>query len=168
MTALYQISSDYQAAFTELSEMLQDTDVDNPEKLIRDSLAHIENQFEQKGLNIAMFIRTLQHEQYGVKDVIDRLTKRNKAIERQVTWLQEYLLEQLDVMNIKKLSNDWVTVSVRANPCRVMVDESVVPEKYKTITQVIHIDKKTIGQDLKNGELIDGCYLKASKRLNIQ
>jgi hypothetical protein len=49
-----------------------------------------------------------------------------------------------------------------------MVDESVVPEKYKTITQVIHIDKKTIGHDLKNGELIDGCYLKASKRLNIQ
>jgi hypothetical protein len=167
-TPLYEISRDYVTAFNDLTELLESTEVENPEQLIRDSLAHLEAKFETKGLNIAMFIRSLQTEQTGVKDVIERLTKRSKSIDKQITWLQGYLLEQMQVMDIKKLSNDWLVVSIRNNPCRVIVNESVVPEKYKQVIQSISIDKKTIGQDLKNGELVEGCYLQPSQRLNIQ
>jgi hypothetical protein len=169
MTALYEIASHYKTAFAHLSETLEDVDMDDASKhqIILDSLVDIQGSFEDKALNVAAYVNNLKLELLGVKTVEERITKRVKALNNQIQWLNDYLLSQLQVMNLKQVKNAEIVVSIRNNPAKVIItDEQVVPSAYKSIINTIKVDKTAIATDLKDGKTVNGCYLQASQRLH--
>ncbi len=171
MTALYEITNEYQNSFQELRTMLENSELDEftQNQVLHESLSHLQGQFDKKALNTAAFISNLKLELGNVKEVQDRLTKRSSLLTKQVLYLNNYLLEQLQVMNISNLRNEQLTMAVKQNPCKVIIDdEDSVPPEFKEIVSTIKISKTAIGEQLKAGIEIDGCRLERTHRLEIK
>ncbi len=171
MTALYEITSEYQNSFEQLRTMLESMELDEAtqQQVLDDSLSHLQGKFDKKALNTAAFISNLKLELSNVKEVTDRLAKRSSLLTKQVLYLNNYLLEQLQVMNINNLRNEQLTIQVRQNPCKVIIDdESVVPAEFKEIVSTIKISKSAISEQLKAGVEIEGCHLERTNRLEIK
>jgi hypothetical protein len=171
MTALYEITNEYQSSFEQLREQLESMDFDEAtqNQILDESLSHLQGQFDKKALNTAAFISNLKLELGNVKEVQDRLAKRSSSLTKQVLYLNNYLLEQLQVMHINNLRNEQLTVTVKQNPCKVIIDdESVVPAAFKEIVSTIKISKTAISEQLKAGIEIEGCRLERTNRLEIK
>jgi hypothetical protein len=171
MTALYAITNEYQNSFQELRTMLENSELDEftQNQVLHESLSHLHGQFDKKALNTAAFISNLKLELTSVKEVQDRLAKRSSMLTKQVLYLNNYLLEQLQVMNITNLRNEQLTMAVKQNPCKVIIDdEDSVPPEFKEIVSTIKISKTAIGEQLKAGIEIDGCRLERTHRLEIK
>lgn len=171
MTALYAITNEYQNSFQELRTMLENSELDEftQNQVLHESLSHLHGQFDKKALNTAAFISNLKLELTSVKEVQDRLAKRSSMLTKQVLYLNNYLLEQLQVMNITNLRNEQLTMAVKQNPCKVIIDdEDSVPPEFKEIISTIKISKTAIGEQLKAGIEIEGCRLERTHRLEIK
>jgi hypothetical protein len=171
MTALYEITNEYQSSFEQLREQLESMDFDEAtqQQILDESLSHLQGQFDKKALNTAAFISNLKLELGNVKEVQDRLAKRSTLLTKQVLYLNNYLLEQLQEMHITNLRNEQLTVTVKQNPCKVIIDdESVVPAAFKEIVSTIKISKTAISEQLKAGIEIEGCRLERTNRLEIK
>jgi hypothetical protein len=108
-------------------------------------------------------------EQSNVKELQDRFTKRVKSLDRTISHLNDYLLMQMQQVNISKLSNTWLSVSIRNNPCKVIIeDETLLSDEFKTIEQVIKINKSSISEQLKAGQIIPYAHLEQSQRLEVK
>jgi hypothetical protein len=76
---------------------------------------------------------------------------------------------QMQQTGIPKLSNAWLSVSIRNNPCKVIIeDETLLSDEYKITEQVIKINKSLISEQLKAGAFIPYTHLEQSKRLEIK
>ncbi len=171
MTALYAITNEYHNSFQELRTMLENSELDEftQNQVLHESLSHLHGQFDKKALNTAAFISNLKLELTSVKEVQDRLAKRSSMLTKQVLYLNNYLLEQLQVMNVTNLRNEQLTMAVKQNPCKVIIDdEDSVPPEFKEIISTIKISKTAIGEQLKAGIEIDGCRLERTHRLEIK
>jgi hypothetical protein len=171
MTALYEITNEYQNSFQELRAMLENSELDEltQNQVLHESLSHLHGQFDKKALNTAAFISNLKLELGNVKEVQDRMAKRSSLLTKQVLYLNNYLLEQLQVMEVTSLRNEQLTIAVKQNPCKVIIDdEDSVPAEFKEIVSTIKISKTAIGEQLKAGIEVDGCRLERSNRLEIK
>jgi hypothetical protein len=171
MTALYEITGEYQKSFELIRTMLESMELDETmqQQVLDDSLSHLQGQFDKKALNTAAYISNLKLELNSVKEVQDRMTKRASSLTKQILYLNNYLLEQLQVMEITNLRNEQLTIQVKQNPCRVVIDdEGSVPPEFKEIVSTIKISKSAIGEQLKAGIGIEGCRLERTNRLEIK
>jgi hypothetical protein len=72
-------------------------------------------------------------------------------------------------VNIPKLSNSWLTIQIRNNPCRVIVeDETLLSDDFKTTEVIIKVNKSAIGEQLKAGEFVPYAHLETTQRLEIK
>lgn len=168
---LYEISNSYLSALEGLTEVFENTDFDDVTKaqILQDSLSSFQDEFDAKALNVGAYIANLKLEMASVKEVQDRLNKRAKQLDKQVIHLQSYLLEQLQRMEIKKLSNAQLQIQVRDNPARVVIDdEEAIPAQFKEIVSEIKISKSALSEQLKSGIPITGCHIEKSVRLEIK
>ena len=71
-----------------------------------------------------------------------------------IAWLQEYLLEHLEKLGIKKLRTNKFNFSIRKAsiaPLKLKYsDASKYPKKYQIVT--VEVNKKLLKKDIKNGE----------------
>jgi hypothetical protein len=168
---LYEISNAYLSALEGLAEAFESADFDDATQaqILQDSLSSFQDKFDAKALNLGAYIANLKLETASVKEVQECLSKRAKQLEKQVIYLQSYLLEQLQCMEVKKLSNAQLQILVRDNPARVVIDsEEDIPADFKTVVSEIKISKTAIGVQLKLGIPVSGCRLEKSVRLEIK
>jgi len=169
--ALYAIADDYRASLYDIQNTLEDVEINDEDKqsLIVDSLADIKDSFETKALNVASFIANLKLEAIAVKTAEQRMTHRRRSLERQVEWLTDYLFCQLQKMDLKKLSNEQLTLSIKNNPAKVIIsNEDDIPDQFKETVSSTKVLKSQIASAIKSGESIDGVYLEGSQRLDIK
>jgi hypothetical protein len=72
---------------------------------------------------------------------------------------------------ITKITAPEFTISVRKNPAAVMVKpEAAIPQEYWVQPEPPppRLDKKLLAAHLKEGVLIDGCWLEQGERLDIR
>lgn len=172
MATLYEITQEYSdvlEAITHLFEENPELDNNAKQEIIANNLIQIQQDFSTKSLAIAGYIQNLKLEQSNVKELQDRFTKRVKSLDKTITHLNEYLLMQMQQVGIPKLSNSWLTVSIRNNPCKVIIeDEALLADEFKTTEVNIKINKSLISEQLKAGGVIPYAYLESSKRLEIK
>ena len=169
---LYELAHEFRTLFDAIAQFCDDhPDLDDLSKqaLIDENLGQIQQDFEAKALALAGYIQNLKLEQASVKEVQERFTKRLKQLDRTITQLNGYLLMQMQQVNVAKLSNSWLTLQVKTNPCKVIIDdESALSDEFKTIEQVIKINKTAISEQLKAGILIPYAHLEQSQRVEIK
>jgi len=168
---LYEVTNDYHQTLHEIEVLLEGEDLSNEEQnqLIESNLNGLNDKFDVKALNVAAYIANSELAVTALKTVEDRMVKRRKSAESKVKSLKQYLLNQMYYMDKTAISNDSMSISVRNNPCRVIVeDQNLIPLKYQNKETVFTVIKSAIAAELKSGKQIDGAYLQASTRLSIR
>jgi len=166
---LYEISQEYRHAFDDITNLLEDVDISNKDDIISNSLVHIEQEFDNKALNVARYVANLEHELHGVKEAAKRLQVRAKTTENKIDRLREYLLTEMRNLDKKSIKSDEIVLTLRKNPDKVLItDEVSLPEKFKFTVSEIKIDKKLIADTIKSGKSVEGAELTSSQRLEIK
>jgi hypothetical protein len=172
MSKLYEITQDYSDVLEAIAQVFEanpDLDEATKQSIIADNLSSLQHDFQSKAFALAGYILNLKLEQSNVKELADRFTKRSRGLDKTITQLNDYLLTQMQQVNIPKLSNTWMTIQIRNNPCRVIVeDETLLSDDFKTTEVTIKVNKSAIGEQLKAGEFVPYAHLEASQRLEIK
>ncbi|HEL2164891.1 TPA: siphovirus Gp157 family protein [Streptococcus suis] len=159
MATLYELTG----IFKQIAEM---EGIDEETKL--DTLESIDwtEQFEEKVENTVKVIKNKEADADQLKEEIDRLTKRKKSIENDITWLKTGLQGAFEITGHEKVKTLLFTVSLANNQPSVVVDEDLLPKKY--FIQTLKPDKTAIKELLKAGKKVKGAVLQESRSLRIR
>ena len=172
MTKLYEISQEYTAVMDAIEQLFDahpELDEAGKRAILEENLADIQQSFDDKAFALGGFIQNLKLEHGNVKELQERFTKRAKGLEKTIGQLSDYLLTQMQAVNRPKLANAWLTLQIRTNPCRVIIeDETLLGEEFKLRETIIKINKTAIGEQLKAGTAVPYAHLEQSQRLEIK
>ncbi|HEL1616926.1 TPA: siphovirus Gp157 family protein [Streptococcus suis] len=159
MATLYELTG----IFKQIAEM---EGIDEETKL--DTLESIDwtEQFEEKVENTVKVIKNKEADVDQLKEEIDRLTKRKKSIENDITRLKTGLQGAFEITGHDKIKTLLFTVSLANNQPSVVVDEDLLPKKY--FIQTLKPDKTAIKELLKAGKKVKGAVLQESRSLRIR
>jgi hypothetical protein len=160
MTALYEIAREHQVALTEMLEI-----EDLPADVLQHTMEALTGEFEAKGLSVAAFFQNLDADVNAMKEAELKMATRRKAVEKRISSLKGYLLDNMLRTEITEISCPEFKITVRNNPAAVVVmDESLIPEDFKHYVETIKIDKVAI----KRAGGCPGIELVAGKSLSIK
>jgi len=153
LSKLYEIGERYR----NLEALLEDENMDK--EVIAEALGGVEEEFAQKALNVARFIKNLEANVKVLKEEKDRLTKREAAEKRKAEQLKEYLLWEMTTTNLDVIQDPILPISLRQCPPSVEIDpEAKIPKKY-LIAQTPTVNKKELLEALKRGGKFKGVRL---------
>ena len=161
---LYQLADDYLAAFDALSEMDE-----VPEAAITDTLAGLAGTFQDKAVNVALYLRTLEAEAAAIADARKAMERRETALTHHATRLRDYLKGEMERTGLVRLDSPFLALRVQANPPAVVVeDEGMLPARFTETVTTVKVLKAEIGKALKAGEIVFGAHLEQTTRLVIR
>lgn len=147
--SLYEMVNDLVEIMETENEEQREVIIKVMEEIIRD-----------KAESIIAVIRNYETRIEGVKIEEKRLAEYRKGEEKKLEKLKEYTLNCMEKLDKKKLETNLGRISLRKKPdSLIIVDENKVPDIYKTVKEVISIDKVQIKKDLKE-RVIEGVEVK--------
>jgi len=159
LATLYELTSD----FLQVQQMIEDG-VEG----LEDTLESINLALEDKLENIGKVIRNLESEVNQFKEEEKRLADKRKAIENNIKRLKDYAEQSMIATGNKKLKTGIFTFAIQKNPPSInVVDEKLIPKKYFVPVDP-KLDKKSIQQSIKDGELVPGVQLIQREGLRIR
>jgi len=166
MASLYDLTSDY----LNLLELAEDPDID--EQAFLDTLEGIEGALEDKADNYAKCMRMLEADAKGIKAEEERLAKRRKTIEGNVSRMKSALQYAMEATGKTKFKTQLFSFNVQNNPASVVMDESDVaniPERFLKYKDP-EIDRKAIKDAIKSGDedAMDIAHLEQTRGLRIK
>lgn len=161
---LYEINDAYEKALSNFT-----VDDETGEVIFDDEeIKRLEGAFEEKVDNIACYIKSLNFLSDSIKAEKQALDERLKANDKKVESLKKFLVMSLEMRDMKKFESARNKLSFRKSTSVVINEDAVLPTKYVKTVVTEKVDKKAIGDALKNGEVVEGCYLKESNNLQIK
>jgi len=140
---LYEIASEYQAAFEELSNMEGIT-----EDIIKDTLSPIAGDFEKKSISLVSFFRNIEAEAKAIKAAQAEMSLRRIRLEEKADKLKEYIKTNMMISDIKKISCPYFSVNLSKGGKSVEItEESKIPKKYMKEKITYTPDKDAIKKD---------------------
>jgi hypothetical protein len=172
MTKLYEITQEYSDVLEVIAQVFEaNPKLDEAAKqtIIAENLSSLQHDFQSKAFALAGYILNLKLEQSNVKELADRFTKRSRGLDKTITHLNNYLLTQMQQVNVPKLSNSWMTIQIKNNPSGVIIeDETLLSDEFKTTEVNIKINKLAIGEQIKAGVFVPYAHLESTQRLEIK
>ncbi len=96
--------------------------------------------------------------------VLELKQLKEKSVNKQKNF-HKYILAAMDTLKTPKITGKLYSISYRKPLQSVeILNENDIPTKYIKMKEVIDIDKKSISDDLKEGQLIAGAQLKTGER----
>lgn len=161
---LYEINDAYEKALSNFA-----VDDETGEVIFDDEeIKRLEGAFEEKVDNIACYIKSLNALSDSIKAEKQALDERLKSNDKKVESLKKFLVMSLEMRDMKKFESARNKLSFRKSTSVVINEDAVLPTKYVKTVVTEKVDKKAIGDALKNGEVVEGCYLKESNNLQIK
>lgn len=164
MSNLYEISQEYVKALNDFS-----VDEETGEIIFnQETIGQLEDSIKNKADNIACYIKDLTALNDSIKAEKTALDERMKANDRKIEALKTYLSNALQAANMEKIETARNMISFRKSKAVVIGDEAIVPEQYIKTVLTTKIDKKGIGDALKTGITVPGCYIEEKKNIQIK
>lgn len=165
MDSLYRINKAYENALNNFTVDEETGEIlyFNDKELIK-----LDDDYRVKVDNIACYIKDLQVLSNGIKAEKTALEDRLKANDKKIETLKNYVANSLEMRGMSKIETARNKLSYRKSTSVVISDETLVPQQYKKMVITEKIDKKTIGEVLKKGVILEGCYLAESHNLQIK
>ncbi len=155
MTQLYEITGQ----FKELT-LLQETADEDLSVAIRDTMAGIEAEFNDKALAVSHVILNVDADVAALDREIDRLQERKRLLTNRQREIKEYLRENMEATGISKISCPLFTITLAKGRESVVVDdENSLPDELMRVKTEISPDKTAIAAKLKAGEEVPGARL---------
>jgi len=163
MTALYELTADFQAVAKHLEELEMDAET------IRDTLDGYSADFDNKVIAIASLIRNHEATIAAIKEAEAQMIARRKGLERKVDWLRDYVINNMKAIGKTRVECPMFAVNVRVNPVSVQIEDGAfVPPEFVTEKSVLSPDKKALKAALESGVVIKGVSLVSSNTLSIK
>jgi len=162
---LYELTDAYTSALDLFTDPEQSFNAD----LIADTLESIELDFDDKVIQTACVIKSMQAEADAIKAAIAPMLARQKAIENRADGIKDYLLHNMQKVGKKQVKSPWLTVNVQASPKAFNVfDESKIPDDFKHEVVTIQTDKAMIKSLIITGTPVAGCEVVQGEHLRIK
>ena len=98
-------------------------------------------------------------------DIVKYYKNRDSLIES----FKNYIKMCMEKMGVKKIETSNGNISLRKTPESVeLIDEEIIPEKFKTTVQLEKISKTDIKKALQEGEEVPGATLKRGMSISIK
>lgn len=173
--SLFNISAEFAELFDRFDELSEEDDPTLLEAWF-DTLEGIEGAFNQKAVNVALYIKSLSAEADAIKAEMKSLQSRAKAKENKAKRLKEYLLECMERIQLTKIDEPAARISVRNNPesVRIADEASFIAWAKGNAAELLRyaepdIDKTAIKKALSSGEIeIPGAALERTKSVIIK
>lgn len=163
---LYEIGREYLAAMCDL-EAMADEGVVTPE-IVADTLEGISGEWEQKALNVAKYIATLEAEVAAIKEVEQRKAQQRRTLEGRADGLRRYLLIECQRTGLTPKDAE-IQIKLGKSSAVILDDESAIPEDFKReIPARFEADKIMIGKALRDGYQIPGAHIETRQNLQIK
>lgn len=141
-----------------------------------DTLDGVEEEFETKAENIAAYIKGLKVEADAIKAEETALSLRRKVKENQIKRMKSYLLENMQLINRKKIDTPRAKLSIRNNAESVQFDDE---EQFLRLCLARgqddylrykdpELNKTAVKKALQSGMEIDGASLIRTQSLIIK
>lgn len=115
---------------------------------------------KNKSTSVVGYVRNSELTSEAIKNEIDRLTAMKKALDNRTSKFKEYVKENMERLDLKKIETKLGTLSVASNPASVEIfNETLVSEEYKKEKVTVTIDKTAIKNALKSGKEVQGARL---------
>lgn len=153
----------------ELQKKLESLNFD--EETIIDTLEGDSTELQAKIEDYGFVIRNLEAFGDAIKAEETRLAERRKAHEKRVANIKAWLLENMQACGITKIECPVFSISVKTNPPKVVVDdEKAIPDRFLVVPDLPppSPDKKAIAAAIKAGEVVNGCHIEQSSRIEIK
>ena len=161
--SLYELTADYVRAIEQLA-------TEEDQNKSADLLECIGDAFEQKAINVGLYIRGLEAEQAAINTEIARLSNLAETSCKKQQNLVEYLERSMLAVGKDKIESPILKIGFRKNPPSVNVlDESAIPRRFfvQPPTPDPRLDKRALLAELKDGA-VDGAELQQTTRLVIK
>lgn len=169
---VYEIQSEYDnlIAMNEAIIEAESTGLD-----VSEMKADIEKQLEQLGFeteskmeNIAKLIRNLEAESTAYKAEIERMAKKMKSVDSQISYIKEFLIKPVLLKRDGKLNAGLFKLSLRKSKAVNIYNDSEIPSEYKETVTTVKILKAEISKALKENKTVSGCELIENKSVQIK
>lgn len=155
MSALYEITGQ----FKELVK-LQETADEDMAVAIRDTMAGIEAEFNDKALAVSHVILNFDADVAALDREIERLQERKRLVTNRQREIREYLRENMEAAGMTKISYPLFTITLaKGREVVVVDDENAIPDELMRVKTEIAPDKTAIANKIKAGEVVPGCHL---------
>lgn len=163
--ALYDLSANYLQAL----DVLTDPEANLPAEAVNDTLEALTGELEEKAINVAKFLRSMEAMAEAIKAAEADMAKRRKMLEIRAQWLRDYLKGNMENTGITKIECPYFKLSVQNNPAAVnILDEEAIPGQFKEQVITWKIDKTGIKKAIQAGESVAGASLANGTRLVIK
>lgn len=162
---LYQISKDLFEQLSTPGVDLETGEVDQEAYMQR--LDNLQMCFDDKALNVAKFIKSLEAESEAIKQAIDSMKERITTNNKRVAYLEKYLTN-ICLQQGRFPQDAQVKLGVRKSSRVIIDDESAIPPEFLKIQMVESLDKTMISQKLKAGEEVPGAHMETMQNLQIK
>ncbi len=160
---LYEIATQYQQALATLD------DLDLPDEVIADTLEGLKGELQEKGKNVAAYIKNIEADIKAIKDAEQAMKGRRATLQRRTDWMKLLLLNSMQDSEITEISCPWFVIKPKKNPPAVNItDEAAISKKYKMEVIDYKIDRKMIAADIKKGAVVNGAEMTQGWRLDIK
>lgn len=162
MANLYELTG----SLLHLQEMLEDGEIDK--QTVLDTMESLNFEIEEKAQGYAMIIKNLTKDTLGLKAEEERLNGIRKATEGRIDTLKRNLEQSMIELGKTKFKTPLFSFNIQKNPPSLKLEEGVAlpPDYY--ILQYPELDTKSIKEDLRNGQVIEGATLTQTESLRIR
>lgn len=167
---LYGISKEM-IAMEELWEMAIDEETGEIKDvaLLEELQQGIETTLKEKSADIVKYYKNRDSLVESIDKEIKRLQEMKKIGEKKQDSFKNYIKMCMEKMGVKKIETPNGNISLRKTPESVeLIDEEIIPEKFKTTIQLEKISKTDIKKALQEGEEVPGATLKRGMSINIK
>jgi len=167
---LYGISKEM-IAMEELWEMAIDEETGEVKDaaLLEELQQGIETTLKEKSADIVKYYKNRDSLIESIDKEIKRLQELKKIGEKKQDSFKNYIKMCMEKMGVKKIETSNGNISLRKTPESVeLIDEEIIPEKFKTTVQLEKISKTDIKKALQEGEEVPGATLKRGMSINIK
>lgn len=147
--SLYDISNGF-------SEVILAEDITEEEKA--KAIDILENLLKEKSVEVIGLEKNMEFVISAMKEEEERIKNNRKIVENKLERYKTYIESCMNKLNLTKIETPRGTISIHKNPLSVeIVDQDIIPNKYKKQVVETKIDKEALKKDFKaSGELIDG------------
>ena len=161
MSTLYELATD----LLEIEEGLTETTRNEAEKL-EEIKEIIKQEIQNKNTRIVSVIIDIDSDINSLDLEIKRMQELKKIKKNSLDRLKSNIKECMELLGIKKVKTFLGNISIRKSAGSLVIeDEEKIPAIYKTVEQVVKVDKNTIKDFIKKGHEVEGCRIEYSTTL---
>jgi hypothetical protein len=165
MTKLYELTTEYEAAFANMV----DAETGEVNDLALALLDGLQDDINEKGLAVAAYIRNHDADVDALKAEEQRLAGRRKQLESRMSWLRSYLLDNMVRCGISEIKSPYFTIKTKKCPPSVRVmNDADIPQQYIRVKEEVSVDKAKIKQDICNGVEVPGAVIEQNTTIVIK